>query len=164
MWACVYVCERGGEEVEEELMLINSFGHWGPVRLIKEAAVMCFAPHFLSPPPPCLWYQHCVGGGRIWWYLKSVTTSLSSQFFIAVQEARKRVVVISLAEIPHRVRAQSLNIVPGLQCATSFIQLLKNAASLSVARSLHSSRFLVSPAHICEYNWKTNFQVFNLCR
>ena len=64
----------------------------------------------------------------------------------------KRVVVISLAEIPHRVRAQSLNIVPGLQCATSFIQLLKNAASLSVARSMHSSRFLVSPAHICEYN------------
>ena len=43
---------RGLEEVEEELMLINSFGHWGPVRLIKEAAVMCFAPHFLSPPSP----------------------------------------------------------------------------------------------------------------
>ena len=64
----------------------------------------------------------------------------------------KRVVVISLAEIPHRVRAQSLNIVPGLQCATSFIQLLKKAASLSVARSMHSSRFLVNPAHICEYN------------
>ena len=53
---CERVCTsvRGLEEVEEELMLINSFGHWGPVRLIKEAAVMCFAPHFLSPPPPCL--------------------------------------------------------------------------------------------------------------
>ena len=50
----------------------------------------------------------------------------------------KRVVVISLAEIPHRVRAQSLNIVPGLQCATSFIQLQKNAASLSVAMCKHS--------------------------
>ena len=60
----------------------------------------------------------------------------------------KRVVVISLAEIPHRVRAQSLNIVPWLQYATSFIQLLENAASPSVAMSMQTSRFLVSPAHM----------------
>ena len=49
----------------------------------------------------------------------------------------KRVVVISLAEIPHRVRAQSLNIVPGLQCATSFIQLLKKR-SLYVCRYVYA--------------------------
>ena len=72
-----------------------------------------------------------------WWWQDLMVFKINDNIIIVPilhsSAGSKRVVVISLAEIPHRVRAQSLNIVPGLQCATSFIQLLKNATlSLSV--------------------------------